>query len=150
MFSVGASAQLGPGKSFCMFVNGHSRSLWMKVLSKLRYVVLVYLVVRVLVTGTALLQDYSPSKPLFSWGGTPLTIGITALFTLLSVFIYRPFCRRLCPLGVLLSLVSRFSLFRIHMHDDCIKCMAVRENARMGQSAMAWLIPGNACCAGSA
>ena len=97
-------------------------SRWMKVLSKLRYVVLVYLVVRVLVTGTAILQDYSPFKPLFSWGGTPITIGVTAVFALLSVFIYRPFCRTLCPLGVLLSLVSRFSLFRIHMHDDCIKC----------------------------
>ena len=43
---------------------------WMGVLSKLRYVLLVYWVVRVLVTGTAILQDYSPFKPLFSWGGT--------------------------------------------------------------------------------
>jgi len=84
----------------------------MKVLSKLRYVVLVYLVVRVLVTGTAILQDYSPFKPLFSWGGTPITIGITALFALLSVFIYRPFCRTLCPLGALFSLVSRFPQLR--------------------------------------
>ena len=97
-------------------------SRWMKVLSKLRYALLVYLVVRVLITGTAILQDYSPFKPLFSWGGTPLTIGITAVFALLSVFVYRPFCRMLCPLGALLSLLSRFPLFRIHVHDDCIKC----------------------------
>ena len=95
---------------------------WMSLLSKLRYALLVYLVVRVLVIGTAILQDYSPFKPLFSWGGTPLTIGITAVFALLSVFVYRPFCRTLCPLGALLSLLSRFPLFRIHVHDDCIKC----------------------------
>jgi len=95
---------------------------WMSLLSKLRYALLVYLVVRVLVTGTVILQDYSPFKPLFSWGGTPLTIGITAVFALLSVFVYRPFCRTLCPLGALLSLLSRSPLFRIYVHDNCIKC----------------------------
>jgi len=95
---------------------------WMNVLSKLRYALLVYLVARVLVMGTAILQNYSPFKPLFSWGGTPLTIVVTAVFALLSVFVYRPFCRTLCPLGALLSLLSRFPLFRIHVHDDCIKC----------------------------
>ena len=97
-------------------------SRWMNVLSKLRYVLLVYLIGRVLVTGTAILQDYSPFKPLFSWGGTPLAIGVTALFALLSIFLYRPFCRTLCPLGAFLSLLSRFSIFRIRANTSCVSC----------------------------
>ncbi len=95
---------------------------WMSVLSKLRYILLVYLIVRVLVTGTAILQNYSPFKPLFSWGGTPMTIGVTALFALLSIFLYRPFCRTLCPLGAFLSLLSRFSLFRVRANTSCVSC----------------------------
>ena len=94
----------------------------MSVLSKLRYILLVYLIVRVLVTGTAILQDYSPFKPLFSWGGRPMTIGVTALFALLSIFLYRPFCRTLCPLGAFLSLLSRSSLFRIRANTSCVSC----------------------------
>jgi polyferredoxin len=95
---------------------------WMKVLTKLKYVLLAYLVVRVLVTGSVVLQAYSPFKPLFSWGGTEVTIGITALFALLSVFLYRPFCRTLCPLGAFLALLSRFALFRVRASADCVKC----------------------------
>ena len=97
-------------------------SKWMSILAKLKYVLLIYLVVRVLVTGSVVLQDYSPFKPLFSWGGTPMTIGVTILFTLLSVFFYRPFCRALCPFGALLSLLSRFALFRVRSSVKCIGC----------------------------
>jgi len=97
-------------------------SKWMSILAKLKYVLLIYLVVRVLVTGTAILQDYSPFKPLFSWGGTPMTIGVTVLFALLSVLFYRPFCRTLCPFGALLSLLSRFALLRVRSSVKCIGC----------------------------
>jgi polyferredoxin len=103
-------------------------SKWMRVLTKLKYVLLIYLVVRVLVTGSVILQDYSPFKPLFSWGGTPMTIGVTALFAFLSIFFYRPFCRTLCPLGAFLSLLSRFSLFRIRANTSCVSCnLCTRE-----------------------
>lgn len=101
---------------------------WMSLLSRFRYALLVYLVVRVLVTGTAILQDYSPFKPLSSWGGMPLTIGITPVFALLSVFVYRPFCRTLCPLGAFLSLLSRFSFSRIRANTSCVSCnLCTRE-----------------------
>ena len=41
----------------------------------------------------------------------------------LSMFIGRPFCRYLCPLGALYGLFNRFSLFRMELdHNQCIGC----------------------------
>ena len=40
----------------------------------------------------------------------------------ISIFIYRPFCRFFCPYGMLLSLVSAKSIFKLQRKDDCIDC----------------------------
>ena len=55
---------------------------------------------------------------LFSWK-VALMIGILAA----SVFLYRFFCRFLCPLGAVYSLFATVSLFGIQEEEDkCIKC----------------------------
>jgi len=95
---------------------------WRRWLGALKYAALVYLAVRVLMTGTSVLQGYTPFKPLFAWGGTPATIAFTAAVAALSVVLWRPFCRFLCPLGALLSLLSRFSLFRLEAGSGCVAC----------------------------
>lgn len=95
---------------------------WRRWLGALKYAALVYLAVRVLMTGTSVLQGYTPFKPLFAWGGTPATIAFTAAVAALSVVLWRPFCRFLCPLGALLSLLSRFSLFRLEAGSGCVSC----------------------------
>jgi len=41
---------------------------------------------------------------------------------LVSVFVYRPVCRILCPFGVLFSLPAEFSMFRLHRTEACISC----------------------------
>jgi len=51
----------------------------LRALGWLRYAALVALVVRVLVVHTTILEGFSPFKPLFAWGGTPATIGFTAV-----------------------------------------------------------------------
>jgi ferredoxin len=58
-----------------------------------------------------------------TWAG--LTAGILALLTFvgLTVFRGRLFCNTLCPVGALLSLVSRYSLFRITFDEQlCNRC----------------------------
>ncbi|MEN3009786.1 MAG: 4Fe-4S binding protein [Candidatus Bipolaricaulaceae bacterium] len=93
-----------------------------RVLNVLRYAVLLHLVGRVLLTHTVILQDFSPFKPLFTFGGTPATLAFTVAFALLSVFTFRPFCRSLCPYGALLSLVSRVSFFHLQAGPTCASC----------------------------
>jgi len=96
----------------------------MRVLGWLRYVALVYLVARVLVTHVVVLDEFSPFKPLFTWGGTPATIAFTTVAALFSVVLFRPFCRVLCPYGALLSLASRISFLRLNASQDCRGCNA--------------------------
>lgn len=40
----------------------------------------------------------------------------------LGVFIYRPFCRYVCPYGALLSLAASKSLFKLRRRPSCVKC----------------------------
>jgi len=99
-----------------------------RLLGILKYLILGYLVVRVVVTGTGILQGLKPFKALFEWGGTPSAIGLTVALAVLSVILWRPFCEVVCPLGALLSLVSRFSLFRLRAKEDCTSCGLCTSN----------------------
>jgi len=95
---------------------------WRKLLGLIKYGLLVYLVTRVLVTGSGIWQGVTPFKALFEWGGTALTITGTIVFAVLSVVLWRPFCEFFCPLGALLSLLSRFSIFKLEATASCISC----------------------------
>jgi ferredoxin-type protein NapH len=55
---------------------------------------------------------------MFAW-----KVGILVLFLVLMVFTMRPFCRTACPLGALLGLFNRVSLFRLRANTtDCTDC----------------------------
>jgi polyferredoxin len=47
---------------------------------------------------------------------------VAAGIVLVSVVIYRPICRVICPFGVLFSLFAQFSWFRLRRTDTCINC----------------------------
>jgi ferredoxin-type protein NapH len=47
---------------------------------------------------------------------------VAAGLVLISVFLYRPVCRILCPFGVLFSVLAEFSWFRLRRTDTCISC----------------------------
>jgi ferredoxin-type protein NapH len=72
----------------------------------------VYLVDLMAVTGLYDLFSLTVSAGLFT---------ATALI-LISLFLYRPICRTLCPFGVLFSIPSMFSLFRLRRTECCIGC----------------------------
>lgn len=44
------------------------------------------------------------------------------IILLLSMTLYRPFCRMVCPFGALLSLAALKSRFRLHRTNSCIEC----------------------------
>lgn len=95
---------------------------WMRILGWTKYALLTFLVARILATGELLWTGGTPFKAFFLWGGTPVTLAVSGLFVLLSVVVYRPFCRVFCPLGALLSLAARFSVFRIRVGSKCVSC----------------------------
>ena len=55
---------------------------------------------------------------LFAWKSLLLV-----LLILLSLLVYRPFCRYLCPLGAVYGLFNPISLYRLEVAEDkCISC----------------------------
>jgi len=58
---------------------------------------------------------------LFSLAFTVGTLVMLGLLVL-SLFLYRPFCRILCPYGALLSLAGLGSRFRLRRNPSCIEC----------------------------
>lgn len=54
-----------------------------------------------------------------------LKVAILAAILILCAFIYRPFCRFLCPLGAIYSFFNRFALFGVRVDTDkCNGCNA--------------------------
>jgi len=65
---------------------------------------------------------------LFAWKTV-----ILAVLLVLSVFIYRPFCRYLCPLGAVYGLCSKASLYRYSLDSSlCVSCGSCADVCGMG------------------
>lgn len=127
-----------------------------RILSGLKYVILVFLVIIVPImyalrnvplpgfckyicpAGTLegaiglLANSVNESKlsvlgPLFTW-----KFALLVSFILLSVFIFRFFCRFFCPLGAIYGIFNRFSVFGIKLErSKCIDCGLCHAECKM-------------------
>jgi polyferredoxin len=49
-------------------------------------------------------------------------MAILAVFLILFVFTARPFCKTMCPLGLIYAWFNRFSLLKIEVSEKCNEC----------------------------
>ena len=128
------------------------KGAWSRMLSWAKYAVLIGLVI---IAPIVLLQVTGIGTPAFcAWlcpagtleAGIPLIstnedlrfmlgamfdwkVGVLLALIVLCLFVYRPFCRFLCPLGALYSFFNRFALLRYRVDEQvctgCGKCLAV-------------------------
>ena len=63
---------------------------------------------------------------------TGLTLAIFGAIVALNRLAPRFWCRYLCPLGALLSLISPLGVFRRRVGETCTRCMACRKRCPMG------------------
>ncbi len=129
-----------------------------KLDSALRYVKYGVLVALVILFPMLLTDKYGIAKPFFCQyvcpsgtllGGIPLLaanpglrqavgflfswkMGILIALLLVSVFIYRPFCKYLCPLGAVYALFNKVSFYRMHLDKNrCTHCKACERACNM-------------------
>ena len=57
---------------------------------------------------------------------------ILSVVILMSVFIHRPFCKYMCPLGAFYALFNRISLLNIvYDQNSCVNCGACQKSCKM-------------------
>lgn len=65
---------------------------------------------------------------LFNW-----KVSILIIILISSVFIYRPFCKYLCPLGAFYGFFNKVSLFKMTVNEDkCTECGLCIRKCKMG------------------
>lgn len=65
---------------------------------------------------------------LYAWKNVLLVITV-----LLSIIIYRPFCKYICPLGAIYSVFNPISVFQYRMDESkCVRCGACSKACKMG------------------
>ncbi|TFF88249.1 MAG: 4Fe-4S binding protein [Promethearchaeota archaeon] len=93
----------------------------------IRWIFFGILIVLALIWSVALLQVINPFLG-FSYFLNPLAIVflipllVLAIVSIASIFIYRPWCRFLCPFGAISSLTSRLSRYKLTRTDACTEC----------------------------
>jgi polyferredoxin len=104
--------------------------------SGLRLFAYVYLGAAVLLaaTGSAfLICRYDPFISFFRLTGNLNILILGACFLLVGVFIGRPYCRFVCPYGVILRQLSRISKWRVTITpDECVQCRLCEDSCPFG------------------
>ncbi len=115
-----------------------------RILKKLKYVILVLIVLFIWTFGATILNGTNNPWTVFGmyasfkgWADLSALVSVGALLLLLiivgSLFIERMFCRYLCPLGGVFAIVSKFRLFKIRKpRTKCGACRACTKRCSMG------------------
>ncbi|WP_245612772.1 4Fe-4S binding protein [Kosmotoga pacifica] len=112
------------GMQDLLYINKYSKKVpdkADKLFKYLKYIILAIAVIAALSTGRVY-SDLTPFKSLFTFDLAVTGIIITVVFAILSIFIYRPFCKYFCPYGALMAIASKFSIFKVKKNDSCVDC----------------------------
>ena len=95
-----------------------------KILRYIRIVLFIVLVSQLIITKTAIYEHYDPFKAIYNLIAANTITLILLIFVLISsVFIYRPFCKVACPVGLILGWVSKMpGASIIGNNDSCTTC----------------------------
>lgn len=64
---------------------------------------------------------------LYTW-----KVAILVVTVILSIIIYRPFCKYICPLGAIYSFFNKIAVFKINLDEDkCINCNICSKKCKM-------------------
>ncbi|MBR1369612.1 hypothetical protein RJ53_09005 [Methanocalculus chunghsingensis] len=90
------------------------------LLSGIRVAFLIAMIAAAFLFGIELL-DYTGFSDFFRFNPTIGSL-IFLLILLLSIGIYRPFCRSICPVGAIFQVAASPAIYTIRRTDACIRC----------------------------
>ena len=84
--------------------------------------------------GSAIAIRYIDPYSLFGSAATLSVIGLAALIIVFLAVIFqdRIFCTNFCPVGTVLGLISKFSINKIYMNENCVSCGMCERNCPAG------------------
>lgn len=99
-----------------------------KWLKSLKYVVLLLFAYLTFTTASYVWGDYEPFKVLFNFGGSLTATAVLIVILFISLFIERPFCRYICPLGAVFTLTARWAPVKVKINGDtCVACKSCAD-----------------------
>jgi len=84
-----------------------------KKLIYLKFLILILILVSLWLAKDIVLCGKDPFGALFGFFRTSISLTFLFFLFLLSIFIFLPFCRYFCPLGAILNLFSKISIFQL-------------------------------------
>lgn len=87
-----------------------------------RTALLIFVIFYPLIAHQKFFNKIDPFKALFNLRASIGLLILLAMTLVASVFIYHPFCRYVCPFGVVASWVNAAGLFRIKAGEGCVAC----------------------------
>lgn len=97
-------------------------------LRPMRFAVLAAIIIAALYSGTAAFAEIDPFKSLFNAQISPVPTTLLVLLLVSSIFIFTPWCRFLCPMGAVLSIVARFARRQVSFKTECRNCGACAKS----------------------
>jgi polyferredoxin len=100
-----------------------------KISNSIRVLPFAISLVMVLITGSDLYTYHGILNPfeLFDWHFELALVVLVGAVLIASIFVYRPFCYLVCPVGLLTWLLEHVSIFRVRLLrercNDCNKCI---------------------------
>lgn len=99
-----------------------------KYLRYISYVILIWVLYTIGVSGKLIFEAYDPYYALFNFWTDEVAVSaliILGITLISSLFVERPWCKYACPYGALLGLTNFFRIFKIRRSENnCISCSA--------------------------
>lgn len=103
-----------------------------KILKVIQICSFFLLVCQLIITKKMIFCEFDPFKVAFNlFSESKIGYFLLGLLLLSSVFVYRPFCRMFCPIGLILGFVSLIPFAkRVRKKEYCISCYACNKRCK--------------------